>query len=85
MYALQLHDKRFYYVTYNQPANTIHQETYCSADGTLCKVTSYVYNKKGELIRTDVSQTQPCISVELDGKKRSYLYLEQLSDEEKEE
>ena len=37
-----------------------------------------IYNKKGEFVRKEVSQTQPCIEVELDGKKRSAkrVYLE---------
>lgn len=70
-YELQLPDNRFYSVSYNQPGGNIHQETYCSADGTLCNVTTYVYNKKGELVRKEISQTQPCIEIELDGKKRS--------------
>ena len=70
-YELQLPDKRFYSVSYNQPSGTIHQETYCSTDGTLCNVTTYVYNKKGELVRKEVSQTEPCSVVEIDGKKRS--------------
>lgn len=67
----QLYDKRFYSVSYNQPQQTIHQETYCSADGTLCNVTTYVYNKKGELVRKEITQTEPCIIVEIDGKKMS--------------
>lgn len=70
-YELQLPDKRFYSVSYNQPSGTTHQETYCSEDGTLCNVTTYVYTKMGEFVRKDVSQTQPCIEVEIDGKKRS--------------
>ena len=70
-YELQLPDKRFYSVSYNQPSGSIHQETYCSTDGTLCNVTTYVYNKKGELIRKEVTQTQPCVEVEINGKKRS--------------
>ncbi|MFZ4413930.1 MAG: hypothetical protein ACOYOV_12670 [Bacteroidales bacterium] len=78
-YELQLPDKRFYSVSYNQPSGSIHQETNCSEDGTLCNVTTYIYNKKGELVSKEVSQTQPCIEVELDGKKRStkrYVNLE---------
>ncbi len=70
-FACQLPDKRFYSVDYNQPGNTTHQETYCSADGTLCNVTTYYYNKKGEFLRKETLQTQPCIEVELDSKKRS--------------
>lgn len=70
-YELQLPDKRFYSVSYNQPSGTIHQETYCSENGTLCIVTTYIYNKKGEFVRKEVTQTEPCIEVQLDGKKRS--------------
>jgi hypothetical protein len=70
-FECQLPDKRFYSISYHQPGGTTHQETYCSADGTLCHVTTYKYNKKGEFIRKEVSQTQPCIEVELDGTKRS--------------
>ncbi len=69
-YELQFPDKRFYSVSYNQPSGTIHQETYCSENGTLCIVTTYIYNKKGEFVRKDVTQTEPCIEVQLDGKKR---------------
>ncbi len=70
-YELQLPDKRFYSISYNQPSGTTHQETYCSTNGTLCNVTTYVYNKKGELVRKEVSETEPCSEVEIDGKKRS--------------
>lgn len=70
-YELQLPDKRFYSVSYHQPSGKIQQETYCSADGTLCNVTTYVYNKKGEFIRKEISQTSPCVEVEINGKKRS--------------
>lgn len=70
-YAFQLPDKRFYSISYLQPSGNIHQETYCSADGTLCSVTTYVYDKKGKFVRKEISQTQPCIEVEIDGKKRS--------------
>ncbi len=70
-YELQLPDKRFYSVSYHQPSGSMHQETYCSADGTLCNVTTYVYNKEGKFKRKEFSQTQPCIEVEIDGKKRS--------------
>ena len=69
-YELQLPDKRFYSVTYNQPGGSIHQETYCAADGKLCNVITYIYNKEGKCIRKDFSQTQPCIIGEIDGKKR---------------
>lgn len=70
-YAFQYHNKLFYSVSYHQPSGNIHQETYCSEDGTLCNVTTYIYNKKGECIKKEVSQTQPCMEVEIDGKKRS--------------
>lgn len=70
-YELQLPNKQFYSISYHQPSGNINQETYCSANGTLCNVTTYVYNKKGELVRKKASQTQPCIEVEIDGKKRS--------------
>jgi hypothetical protein len=70
-YELQLPDKRFYSVSYNQPSGSIYQETYCSSDGTLCNVTTYIYDKQGILKRKVFSQTQPCIEVEIDGKKRS--------------
>lgn len=70
-YQLQLPDKRFYSVTYNQPNGSIHQESYCSADGTLCNVTNYFYDKQGILKRKEITQTQPCLEIELDGKKRN--------------
>jgi hypothetical protein len=70
-YELQLPDRRFYSISYHQPNGNIHQETYCSEDGTLCNVTTYVYNKKGEFVRKEVSQTEPCSAVIIDGKKRS--------------
>jgi hypothetical protein len=37
----------------------------------LCNVTTYKYNKKGELVKKEVSQTEPCSVVIIDGKKRS--------------
>lgn len=77
-YEVQLYDKRFYSVTYHQPGNKIHQETYCSADGTLCYVTTYVYNKKGEFAKKEITQTQPCVEIEIDGKKRSVHLVEEL-------
>lgn len=70
-YELQLPDKRFYSVSYNQPGGTIHQESYCSENGTICTVTTFVYNKKGELVRKKTLQTEPCSEVIIDGKKRS--------------
>jgi hypothetical protein len=77
-FMTQLNDKRFYSVSYHQPGNKIHQETYCSANGTLCNVTTYLYDKKGEFKHKEITQTQPCIEVEIDGKKRSYHLVEQL-------
>lgn len=70
-YELQLPDKRFYSVSYHQPSGNIHQETYCSEDGTLCNVTTYIYNKRGEFIKKESEQTEPCSVVIIDGKKRS--------------
>lgn len=70
-YELQLPNKLFYSVSYGQPSGNIHQETYCSEDGTLCTVNTYVYNKKGEFVRKEVTQTEPCVVVLIDGKKRS--------------
>lgn len=69
-YALQLPDKRFYSISYHQPGGKIHQETYCSADGTMCNEITYIYNKNGEFIRKEISQTQPCIEDELEEKKK---------------
>jgi hypothetical protein len=70
-YELQLPNKMFYSVSYHQPGGSIHQEKYCSADGTLCNETTYIYDKKGELRRKEITQTEPCIVVVIDGKKRS--------------
>jgi hypothetical protein len=70
-YELQLPNKQFYSVSYHQPSGNIHQETYCSEDGTLCNVTTYIYNKKGELVKKEFEQTEPCSVVIIDGKKRS--------------
>lgn len=70
-YELQLPDKRFYSVSYNQPSGSVHQETYCSENGTLCDVTTYVYNANGEFVKKKVEQTQPCSEIIIDGKKRS--------------
>jgi hypothetical protein len=77
-YELQLPDKRFYSVSYNQPSGNIHQETYCSENGTLCKVTTYIYNEKGEFVKKKNEQTEPCTEVLLDGRKRSLtrVYVE---------
>lgn len=70
-YELQLPDKRFYSVSYHQPGGSIHQETFCSADGTLCNVTTYEYNKEGKLKGKKSTITQPCVEVELEGSKKS--------------
>ncbi|MFN7312495.1 MAG: hypothetical protein ACK5UI_03340 [Bacteroidota bacterium] len=70
-YELQLPDKRFYSISYHQPGGRIHQESYCSEDGTLCMVTTYIYNKKGDFVRKKMEQTKPCSVVIIDGKKRS--------------
>jgi hypothetical protein len=70
-YELQLPDRRFYSVSYHQPSGTIHQETYCSEDGTLCNVTTYIYNKKGEFVNKKIEQTEPCAMIIIDGKQRS--------------
>ncbi len=70
-YEYQLPDGRFYSAAYNQPSGTMHKETYCSKDGTLCNVTTYIYNKKGEFVKKKFEQTEPCSVVIIDGKKRS--------------
>lgn len=70
-FELQLPGKRFYSVSYHQPSGNIHQETFCSEDGTLCNVTTYIYNKKGVFVKKEVSQTEPCNVIIIDGKKRS--------------
>jgi hypothetical protein len=70
-YALQLPNQMFYSANYHQPGAKIMQERYCSADGTLCDVISYIYNKKGKLIRKEKTQTEPCIVVVSEGKKKS--------------
>jgi hypothetical protein len=49
-----------------------HQSKACQVyDGCISNVTTYVYNKKGEFVRKEVSQTEPCSVVIIDGKKRS--------------
>ncbi|MFZ4413667.1 MAG: hypothetical protein ACOYOV_11325 [Bacteroidales bacterium] len=70
-YELLLPDRRFYSISYHQPSGNIHQETNCSEDGTLCNVTTYIYNKKGEFVKKKFEQTEPCSVVVIDGKKRS--------------
>ncbi|MCA0428110.1 MAG: hypothetical protein LCH37_11800 [Bacteroidetes bacterium] len=69
-YELQLPDKRFYSVVYHQDGRTA-KETYCSEDGTLCTVTTYIYSKNGELLRKKTEQIEPCSVVIIDNKKRS--------------
>jgi len=78
LYALQLPDKRFYMVTYHQPGGKIHQETLCSADGTLCAVSTYVYNNRGEFVKKKMSQTEPCSVIMLEGIPRSFKRAENL-------
>lgn len=73
-FEVQLPNKKFYSISYNQPQGNIHQETYCSEDGTLCNVTTYFYNKKGVLVKKKLVQTEPCIVVEINGIKRSTHY-----------
>lgn len=70
-YEYQLPDGRFYSISYHQPSGNIHQETYCSEDGTLCNVTTYMYNQKGEFVNKKLEQTEPCSVIILDEKKRS--------------
>jgi hypothetical protein len=70
-YELQLPDKRFYSVSYNQPSGTINQESYCSENGTLCTVTTFKYDKNGVLVKKEVGKTEPCVEVVINGKKRS--------------
>jgi hypothetical protein len=69
-YELQLPDKRFYSISYHQPSGNIYQETYCSENGTLCNVTTYIYNKEGQFVKKKFEQTEPCTEVIIDGKKR---------------
>lgn len=71
-YELQLPDKRFYSISYHQPGGKPHQETHCSANGTLCNVTTHVYDKNGVFIKKEVTQTQPCIQVQINGEIKSY-------------
>jgi hypothetical protein len=81
LHALQLPDKRFYRISYGQPGDQPYEESYCSADGTLCVVTHFVYDKQGKLKRKEVTQTQPCLEVELNGEKKSYKAGLQLESE----
>lgn len=77
-YELQLPDKRFYSISYHQPSGKIHQETYCSEDGTLCEVTTYIYNKQGDFLKKEITKTEPCSVIIIDGKKRSALRVNNL-------
>lgn len=83
LYALQLPDKRFYRVSYHPHSGKIQQESYCSPNGTLCDVTFYIYNKNDEFIKKEVAQTEPCLEIELDGKKRSVKQTYLFEDESK--
>jgi hypothetical protein len=77
-YALQLPNQMFYSANYHQPGAKIMEERYCSADGTLCDVISYIYNKRGELIRKEKTQTEPCNAIQLDGNKKIFSKLKLL-------
>lgn len=70
-YELQLPNKMYYSVSYHQPSGQIHQETYCSEDGTLCNVITYVYNKNGVFVKKKFEKTEPCSVIIIDGKKKS--------------
>lgn len=70
LYALQLPDKRFYRVTYQQPGDKVLVESYCNEKGTNCTVTTYVYDTNGALKNKKVTVEQPCEEFELDGKIR---------------
>jgi hypothetical protein len=72
LYALQMHDKQFYKISFHQPGNKTNQESYCKSNGTKCNITTYIYHKDGTFLRKEITQTEPCIEVELDGKKRSF-------------
>jgi hypothetical protein len=73
LYQLQLEDKNFYSISYIQPGNKIQQETYCSVNGTMCSLTSYKYNKNGELIKKEITHSEPCSIIDFEGKKRSVI------------
>jgi hypothetical protein len=68
--AMQLADGRFYSVSYNQPSNTKHEETFCSADGTLCNVNRYTYNNVSGLVTKETTQSSPCLMIEQDLKEK---------------
>ena len=74
----RLPDKRFYSISYHQPSGTINEENYCSSDGTLCNTTTYVYDKNGQFLKKKVTQTQPCVEIELEGRKRSVKRVTEL-------
>ena len=55
-FAEKISNMGFNSYTYHQPLNKIHQETNCSADGTLCVTKTYIYDAKGKLIKTNLHQ-----------------------------
>jgi hypothetical protein len=71
-WALQLNDKSFYKVSYIQPGDKLEQETFCTFQGTSCKVITYIYDKNGILKTTKTELTEECVEVELDGQKHYY-------------
>lgn len=81
LYQSQLYDKRFYSVSYLQPSGKIKEESYCSENGTHCLLTQYIYNKKGELIKTKTSESAQCVEIEINGKKRGFHPVDNLEDE----
>jgi hypothetical protein len=72
LWAYQLPDKSFYKISYKQPGNQVEQETFCSFQGTSCKVITYIYDKNGILKTTKTTLSEECVEVELDGKKHYY-------------
>ena len=70
-WSIQLNDKSFYKVSYIQPGDKLEQETFCTFQGTSCKVITYIYDKNGILKTTKTELTEECMEVEIDGKKRS--------------
>ncbi len=80
MYALQLPNKQFYKITYIQPGNKKQEESYCYPNGTLCNITRYLYDKNGNFKKTEFYQTEPCIEIQLDGKKKSFKKVTELND-----
>lgn len=80
LFQQRLADGRFYSVSYNQPDNSKHQESYCSADGTLCNVTTFKYVGANKKVKEDHTQTSPCMEVKLEGKLRSVHKLLELSE-----